>query len=163
MSGVAWGSGGPFKKGDRVLYRGGGGGGGDDDAEIAPLAAIVTDVDASVDPRGYVIDVNGVERCTEASRLAPAATGPGAAGDDGGASPSEVLDEDRLHSHRERGRTGTGVNTNGGPDETAMAAAATRARDAAAALDSRDHVAAVASLRAALAALVGEGDERDAR
>ena len=130
MSGVAWGAGGPFKKGDRVLYRGGGGG-GDDDAEIAPLAAIVTDVDASVDPRGYVIDVNGVERCTEASRLAPAATGPGAAGDDGGASPSEVLDEDRLHSHRERGRTGTGVNTNGGPDETAMAAAATRARDAA--------------------------------
>ena len=58
-----WGVGGPFKKGDEVFYR-------DKAAPDAHTKATVVHADLSVNPHAYVVDVNGAERSTEASRLA---------------------------------------------------------------------------------------------
>jgi len=59
-----WGnSGAPHEENDRVLYR---------EREGGYKLARVLKVDTSVDPPGYVVEVDGAERSTEAGRLAPA-------------------------------------------------------------------------------------------
>ena len=59
-----WGnSGAPHRENDRVLYR---------EREGGYKLARVLKVDTGVDPPGYVVEVDGAERSTEAGRLAPA-------------------------------------------------------------------------------------------
>ena len=59
-----WGNGGaPHREDDSVLYR---------EREGGYKLARVLKVDTSVDPPGYVVEVDGAERSTEAGRLAPA-------------------------------------------------------------------------------------------
>ena len=53
----------PHRENDRVLYR---------EREGGYKLARVLKVDTSVDPPGYVVEVDGAERSTEAGRLAPA-------------------------------------------------------------------------------------------
>lgn len=67
-----WGTGGPFEKGVKVLYE-------DKAAGGSVKVATVVDVDLGTDPVAYTIEVDGVERGTEASRLAPTPKPPGAA------------------------------------------------------------------------------------
>lgn len=59
-----WGGGGPYAVGDSVLYSTDGEGTG------FALARVVA-VDQSVVPPAYVVDIDGAERSTEATRLAP--------------------------------------------------------------------------------------------
>ena len=73
-----WGnSGAPHREDDEVLYK---------EREGGYKLARVLKVDTSVDPPGYVVEVDGAERSTEAGRLAPAPAPRrrGDGGDDGG-------------------------------------------------------------------------------
>ncbi len=79
-----WGnSGAPHREDDEVLYK---------EREGGCKLARVLKVDTSVDPPGYVVEVDGAERSTEAGRLAPALEprrrGDGGGGGGGGGSGS---------------------------------------------------------------------------
>jgi hypothetical protein len=89
-----WGGGGAFAAGDRVLYAAKGGG--------WKLAAVVA-VDTSIEPPGYTVHVDGAERETEGSRLAPppdpnSATNGGGGGGGGGGGVDDMLPRHLLRA-----------------------------------------------------------------
>jgi hypothetical protein len=147
-----WGNGGvQHSENDAVLYR---------EREGGYKLARVVKVDNAVDPPGYVVEVDGAERSTEASRLAPAPKPRRRSdgGNNGGSDSDGCVDASAAFAPPSHARGGAEGGAEGGPSRSDMALAHEMAMEAAQCLDpSRgDHVGAKDFLVKALEALDSE-------
>jgi len=136
---------------DAVLYR---------EREGGYKLARVVKVDNAVDPPGYVVEVDGAERSTEASRLAPAPKPRRRSdgGNNGGSDSDGCVDASAAFAPPSHARGGAEGGAEGAPSRSDMALAHEMAMEAAQCLDpSRgDHVGAIDFLVKAMEALDSE-------
>ena len=136
---------------DAVLYR---------ERECGYKLARVVKVDNAVDPPGYVVEVDGAERSTEASRLAPAPKPRRRSdgGNNGGSDSDGCVDASAAFAPPSHARGGAEGGAEGAPSRSDMALAHEMAMEAAQCLDTSrgDHVGAKDFLVKAMEALDSE-------